>query len=169
MSRLKDYMVPFITRQQIKKIVMSLAKQIESDYEGQEIVLICPLKGSVLFLADLMRFLTIPLQVDFVHLVSKGSIQILKDITTNIEGKHVLIVEEIIDSGRKLTFLKKRLQASNPKSVKVITFIDKPARREIAVNPDYVGTVVEDRFLIGYGLDSEEVGRNYPDIYILNN
>lgn len=169
MSRLKDYMVPFITRQQIKKTVMSLAKQIESDYEGQEIVLICPLKGSVLFLADLMRFLSIPVQVDFVHLISKGSIQIVKDITTNIEGKHVLIVEEIIDSGRKLTFLKKRLQASNPRSVKVITFIDKPARREIAVNPDYVGTVVEDRFLIGYGLDSEEVGRNYPDIYILNN
>lgn len=162
-------MVPFITRQQIKKTVMALAKQLEADYDGQEIVLIAPLKGSVFFLADLMRYLSMPVQIDFVHLISKDCIQIVKDITTNIEGKHVLIVEEIIDSGRKLTFLKKRLLANNPKSIKVITFIDKPARREIPVNPDYVGKVVEDRFLIGYGLDSEEIGRNYPDIFILNN
>ncbi len=169
MSTLKDSMVPFITRQQIKKHVMSLAKQIEADYDGQEIVLICPLKGSVLFCADLMRYLTIPVQIDFVHLVTKGSVQIVKDITTNIENKHVLIVEEIIDSGRKITFLKKRLAASNPRSIKVVTFIDKPARREIPLRPDYIGVTVEDRFLIGYGLDSEEVGRNYPDIYILNN
>ncbi len=169
MSRLKEFMVPFITRQQIKKHVMALAKQIEADYEGLPLVLICPLKGSVLFLADLMKHITLPLEIDFVHLVFRGSTQIVKDITTNIDGKHVLIVEEIVDAGRKLNFLKKRLQASGPKSVKIVTLIDRPARREIQLNPDYVGVTVEDRFLIGYGLDSEEVGRNYPDIYILNN
>ncbi len=169
MSHLKEFMVPFITRQQIRKLVTSLAKQIESDYEGQPLVLICPLKGSVFFLADLMRYLTLPVEIDFVHLATRGSVQIVKDITTNIENKHVLIVEEIIDEGRKLAFLKRRLMASGPRSVKIITLIDKPARRETPLNPDYIGITVEDRFLIGYGLDSEEIGRNYPDIYILNN
>ena len=94
---------------------------------------------------------------------------LFRSISLDIKDKHVLIVEEIIDSGRTLSFLKKRLLASDPASVKIVALVDKPARREIPLSADYTGVTVEDRFLIGYGLDNEEIGRNYPDIYILNN
>lgn len=89
----------------------------------------------------------------------------MKDISVNIQGKHVLIVEEIIDAGRTLSFLKSRLAASHPASLKIVTLLDKPALRELKLSPDYCGRTIEDRFVIGYGMDSEEVGRNYSDIY----
>ena len=166
MGKLKG-MVPFITEEEINEMVIGLARQIERDYEGKDLVLICPLKGSILFCADLMRKLNLPLVVDFVHLTSpKGeSVRILKDISENIYQKDILIVEEIIDAGRTLNFLRERIAASYPSSLKVCTLLDKPARREIPIQPDYVGRTIDDRYLIGYGLDSEEIGRNYKDIY----
>lgn len=172
MSQAKDDMLPFITKDEIQKLVKQLAKQIDSDYDGKEIVLICPLRGSIHFTADLARALETPQQIDFVHLqaVEKGgAIKIIKDISTNIAGKHVLIVEEIIDTGRTLSFLRNRLMASSPASLKIVTLLDKPARRELPLRPDYIGRTIDDRYVVGYGMDQEEFGRNYPDIYVMKN
>jgi hypoxanthine phosphoribosyltransferase len=171
MAQLKDNMVPFMTSEEIDELVEGLARDIERDYVGKEIVLICPLKGSVLFVADLARKLQIPSRVDFVHLTSpKGEgVRILKDIDMDITGKHVLICEEIIDYGRTLSFLRTRLLASNPASLRIVTLLDKPSRRELPVKPDYVGRTIDDRFVVGYGLDSEELGRNYKSLYNYSN
>ncbi|MCC7404743.1 MAG: hypoxanthine phosphoribosyltransferase [Bdellovibrionales bacterium] len=168
MSQLRDNMISYISSQEIDELVTRLAREIEQDYDRKELVLICPLKGSVLFIADLMRKIRLPQTVDFVHLTSpKGqSVKIIKDISIDISGKHVLIVEEIIDAGRTLSFLKQRLVASRPASLKIVALLDKPARRELPIKPDYVGRTIDDRFVIGYGMDSEEKGRNYKDIYI---
>jgi hypoxanthine phosphoribosyltransferase len=167
MAQLKDSMIPAITRAEINEMIIGLAQEIENDYEGQEIIIICPLKGSVLFVADLVRKLELPSQIDFVYVTSTktGGIKILKDISVNITGKHVLIVEEIIDNGRTLNFLKNRLAVSNPASLRIVTLIDKPARRELQIHPDYVGKTIDDRFVLGYGMDIDEIGRNYSDIY----
>jgi hypoxanthine phosphoribosyltransferase len=168
MSRLKDGMVAFLTREEIADLTARLAKEIEFDYEGKEVVHICPLKGSCIFLADLVRMIKLPQQIDFVHLTSaekSGTVRILKDISLNIAGKHVLIVEEIIDTGRTLSFLRNRLLASSPASLKIVTLLDKPARRELPIKPDYIGMTIDDRYVVGYGMDSEEVGRNYQEIF----
>lgn len=160
-------MVPSITKDEIAEMVSELAREIERDYEGKELVIICPLKGSVLFVADLCRKIKLPQIVDFVYVTSpkRESCRILRDISVDIQNKHVLIIEEIIDAGRTLSFLKSRVLASQPASLKVVALLDKPALRELPVNPDYVGRTIEDRFVIGYGMDSEEIGRNYEDIY----
>lgn len=165
--QMREGMVPSITKDEIEEIVSELAREIERDYEGKEVVMICPLKGSVLFMSDLSRKLKLPQVIDFVYVTSpKGeSCRIVKDVSVDIQGKHVLIIEEIIDAGRTLSFLKARLNASYPASLKVVALLDKPAQRELQINPDYVGRTIEDRFVIGYGMDSEEVGRNYPEIY----
>ena len=168
MERLKDSMIEFLTHDEIQELVVRLAKEIEMDYQGKEIIHICPLKGSCLFLADLTRNIRLPQQVDFVQAGAterKGAIRMMKDISVNIAGKHVLIVEEIIDTGRTLDFLKQRLLASAPASLKIVTLLDKPARRELSIKPDYVGMTIEDRYMVGYGMDSEELGRNYRDIF----
>jgi hypoxanthine phosphoribosyltransferase len=172
MSHLKDDLLPFIKADEIAKLVKNLAKQIEADYDGKEIIMVCPLRGSIHFMADLAREVQLPQQVDFVYLqaVSKGgAIKIIKDISVNISGKHVLIVEEIIDTGRTLSFLRSRLLASMPASLKIVTLLDKPARRELPIRPDYIGRTIDDRYVVGYGMDSEELGRNYTDIYFLKN
>ena len=168
LAHLKDDMIAFLTAEDIEQLVHKLAKQVEQDYAGKDIVFICPLKGSCIFLSDLIRKIERPLQVDFVQLgaVEKGgAIRMLKDISVNVAGKHVVVVEEIIDTGRTLNFLKTRLMASSPASLKILTLLDKPARREIPLKPDYVGQTIEDRYVVGYGMDSEEVGRNYAAIY----
>lgn len=168
MARLKDSMIAYLTHAEIQKIVKKLAKEIEADYRGKELVLVCPLKGSILFLSDLVRNIELPQQIDFVQasaIEKKGAIRLHKDISVNIAGKHVLIVEEIIDTARTLSFLKHRLLASSPASLKIVTLLDKPARRELPIKPDYVGLTIEDRYMVGYGMDSEELGRNYADIF----
>jgi hypoxanthine phosphoribosyltransferase len=164
---MREGMIPSITKDEIQEMVSELASEIERDFEGKEIVLICPLKGSVPFVADLCRKIKLSQIIDFVFVTSpKGeSCRILKDVSVDIQGKHVLIIEEIIDAGRTLSFLKARLQASHPASLKIVTLLDKPALRQVSLNPDYVGRTIEDRFVIGYGMDSEEIGRNYADIY----
>lgn len=165
--KMHEGMIPSITADEINEIVGELAREIERDYEGKELVMICPLKGSVPFMADLTRKIKLPQLIDFVYVTSpKGeSCRIVKDISIDIQGKHVLIIEEIIDAGRTLSFLKARLMASYPASLKVVALLDKPALRELPLQPDYVGRTIEDRFVIGYGMDSEEIGRNYTDIY----
>lgn len=164
---MREGMIPSITKSEIEEMVNELAREIERDYENKEIVLLCPLKGSVLFVADLARKIKLSQVIDFVYITSpKGeSCRIIKDISVDIQGKHVLIIEEIIDAGRTLSFLKARVLASYPASCKIVTLLDKPALRELQLQPDYVGRTIEDRFVIGYGMDSEEIGRNYSDIY----
>ncbi len=173
MSRLKDEMVSYITKDEIAEMVAQLASEIEKDYAGQELVLIGVLKGSFLFISDLSRQISLPQQIDFVQMSSfshesnEAAIKIVKDIGVSIGGKHVLIIEEIIDEGKTLNFLRNRLLASAPASLKIVTLLDKPARRVINIKPDYTGRTIEDRFVVGYGMDDGEIGRNYPDIYYL--
>lgn len=172
MHKMTEDMLPFITKEEIAKLVHNLAKQIEYDYDGKEIILICPLRGSIHFVADLAREIELLQQIDFVQLqaVEKGgAIKITKDISVNIAGKHVLIVEEIIDTGRTLSFLRNRLMASSPASLKIVTLLDKPARRELPIRADYIGKTIEDRYVVGYGMDSGEYGRNLTDIYVMKN
>jgi hypoxanthine phosphoribosyltransferase len=177
-AQLKDKMTPFLTATEIDDLVAKLAKEIERDYRDEELIVICPLKGSVMFVADLMRKIRLPQIVDFVSVSnepirgepdSSGTVRILKDISVNIAGKHVLICEEIIDVGRTLSFLKNRLLASNPASLKIVTLLDKPARRAVPLKPDYIGRTIEDRYVVGYGLDDSELGRNYSQLYLLKN
>jgi hypoxanthine phosphoribosyltransferase len=163
---------PLISRKKIASIVKGLADQISKDYGDKELVLVCILKGAFMFLSDLIRHLSIPVRIDFVRLASygagmktSGKIEITKDIEIPIEGKDVLIVEDIIDSGRTLVFLKERFALFNPRSVKICALLDKKARREVEVEADYLGKEVEDVFVVGYGIDFNETYRNLPEIY----
>ncbi len=160
--------------EQIESIVQSLAERITKDYSGKELVIVCILKGAFMFLADLIRHLKIPVKIDFVRLASYGTgmkssglVEITKDIETPIEGKDVLIIEDIIDSGRTLKFLKERLALSKPRSIKVCALLDKKARREVLIEADYLGKEVEDVFVVGYGIDYSESYRNLPEIYYI--
>jgi len=163
---------PLIPRQEIASIVSDLASRISGDYGQNELVLVCVLKGAFMFLSDLVRHLRMPVQIDFVRLASYGSgmkssgrIEITKDIELSVEGKDVIIVEDIIDSGRTIKFLKERLALSKPRTVKVCTLLDKKARREVEMEADYVGKEVDDVFIVGYGIDFNEAYRNLPQIY----
>lgn len=172
MSLLKDQMTPYITQKEIKEMIKKLARQIEQDYQGQEIILVCALKGSIHFTADLMREINLPQRIDFVRFSSspeskneEATVRIVKDLSVNVANKHVIILEEIIDNARSLLFLKERILSAKPASLKIVTLLDKPARRVVNLKPDYVGRVIDDRYVVGYGLDQGEIGRNYPDIY----
>jgi hypoxanthine phosphoribosyltransferase len=164
----------YLSRHEIDAAVQSRANQINSDYEGKEVVLVGVLKGAIIFMADLARALKIDAEIEFVRLssygkerTSSGTVTIIKDIQADIRGKHVLIVEEIIDSGRTLKFLFERLKSSGPASVEIVTLLDKAAKRVVDVPVKYVGRAIDDQFLIGYGLDLEEKNRNLPDVYYL--
>jgi hypoxanthine phosphoribosyltransferase len=163
---------PLFSQEQITSIVQDLADRISKDYQGRELVLVCILKGAFVFLSDLVRHLKIPVQVDFVRLASYGSgmktsgkIEITKDIEIALEEKDVLIIEDIIDSGRTLLFLKDRLARQKPRSIKICALLDKKARREVEMEADYLGTEVEDIFIVGYGIDFNENYRHLPEIY----
>ncbi len=168
----KHHLNRLITAEEITSIVKKLADQISKDYDGRELVLVCILKGAFVFLSDLIRYLRIPVKVDFVRLASYrsgmktcGKIEITKDVEISLEKKDVLIVEDIIDSGRTLLFLKDRLALLNPRSIKVCTLLDKKARREVEMEADYLGTDVDDLFVVGYGIDFNEHYRYLPEIY----
>lgn len=173
MAQIKDDMIPYLKSDEIDDIVTKLAREIEKDYKGKSLILIGVLKGSLPFIADLSRKINLAQRIDFVSLQShknsdgESVVTINKDIATQISGKHVLIIEEVIDAGRKLSFLKNRIISSNPASLKIVTLLDKPARRVTNIQADYIGKTIEDRYVVGYGLDDDELGRNYPDIYYL--
>jgi hypoxanthine phosphoribosyltransferase len=165
---------PWIPQDQINSLVKKLAEQISEDYGESELVLVCILKGAFIFFSDLIRYLRIPVKVDFVRLASYGSgtkssgrIEITKDIETSIEGKDVLLIEDIIDSGRTLQFLKGRLSLLHPRSIKICALLDKKARREVEIEGDYIGKEIEDVFVVGYGIDFNENYRNLPEIYFI--
>ncbi len=160
-------MVPFLTANEIQKLVRTIAQDIQNKHPNEYLYLICPLKGSIIFLTDLSRHLNSSLvTIDFVKVKSKGKGFIIeKDVESDLNARTVIIVEEIIDAGKSLSFLKNYLSLSYPKSVEIACLLDKPARREMPISPDYTGKTIDDRYVIGYGLDSDEVGRNYTNIY----
>jgi len=167
MKNISKGMVPFLTQDEISDLVKDIASQIKARHGKEALHLVCPLKGSILFVTDLAReFDELDVTIDFVKIKSKGEGFIVdKDIETDIRGRAVVIVEEIIDAGRTLSYLKNHLMQSYPKSVEIACLLDKPARRETPVAIDYLGKTIDDRFVVGYGMDSDELGRNCTDIY----
>ena len=164
----------FLTSQEIQETVARLAKEINRDYQGKAPVLVGILKGSFVFLADLIRLLDIPLEVDFAILssygsgtVTSGQVKVVQEPRGPLEGRDVLLTEDIVDSGTTLSFFIAHLRSKNPSSLKVCALFDKPSRREVPVAIDYCGLTVPDRFLVGYGLDCDEKYRNLPDLCIL--
>ncbi len=155
--------------------ITELGRQIEADYAGQELVLVCILKGGVLFLTDLMRAIHIPHAIDFMAVSSygvgaresTGIVRIIMDLERDIRGKHVLLVEDIIDSGRTLSYICEVLSARQPASLKICTLLDKYERREVEVKLDYVGFHIPNEFVFGYGLDLDELYRNLPFIGVV--
>ena len=163
-------LIPFLNASQIAQIIQELSEDINKDYsDSYELVLVCPLRGSIFFLSDLVRQLKLPIQVDFVLIEGEKeeSCTIKKDLSLDIKNKDVLIVEEIIDSGVALTFLKERIKLAEPKSLKTVVLLNKSSRRKIPMSVDYIGRSIDDRFIVGYGMDLNEEGRNYPDMYHL--
>ena len=163
-----------LTEEQIQKRICEIAKDFKKIYGDEEMVLICILKGSVMFTADLSRMLGDNVRLEFMQVssygdgtTSSGNINIIKDLNTSIEGKHAIILEDIIDTGNTLKALKAELLNRNPKSLKLCAFLDKPSRRTADIDADYVGFEVEDNFLVGYGLDYSQKYRNLPYIAIL--
>ena len=156
-----------VSSEELKRRVAELGEEVSSDYEGRDLFMVGVLKGAVLFLADLMRGLTVPCEIDFMAVSSYGSqtdssgvVRILKDLDAPIEGRHVLLVEDIIDSGLTLHYLMRNLRARNPASLEVCALLTKPERLRVDLSPRYVGFEIPDRFAIGYGLDHAQRYRN---------
>jgi len=163
-----------ISRGEIAKAVDRLASQIKRDYQGKQPLLIGVLKGSFVFMADLIRQLNLPLELDFVRLSSygaaresSGKVRIVQGLKTPIKGRDVLVVEDIVDTGITTSFLLDYLMKRKPASLKLCALTDKPARRRVPVSIDYLGFTVPDEFIVGYGIDCDEKFRYSPDIYTL--
>ena len=162
------------SQEEIEAKVIELAKQIEKDYKGQDLLLVGILKGASVFVANLMRKIDLNVNIDFMIVssygsgtVSSGTVKILKDLDVDIKDKNVLIVEDIIDSGITLRNLYDTLMTREPRSLKLCTLLNKPARKKVDVDVDYVGFVIEDKFIVGYGIDYDEKYRNLPYIAIV--
>jgi hypoxanthine phosphoribosyltransferase len=168
-----------ITEEELQRRIAELGAQISQDYEGKRPILVCVLKGGVLFLSDLVRHVAVPHEIDFMAISSYGDgtessgvVRILKDLDANITGRHVLIVEDIIDTGHTLDYILRNLQTRQPASLRVCALLSKPHRRELHVSVDYIGFEIPNKFVIGYGLDYAEIYRNLryigvlkPDLY----
>lgn len=170
----KDIDHVLINEEQIQHRVKELGAQISEDYDGKNVVLVCILKGAVIFFADLARAITCHMEMDFLSISSYGNntktsgiVRISKDMDTSITGRHVLIVEDIMDSGLTLNHLTTLLKAREPASLKIACLLDKPERRECAITPDYVGFVIPNEFVLGYGLDFEQHYRNLPYVGVM--
>ena len=164
-----------IEEPELQRRIAELGRQLSEDYADRDLLLIGVLKGAVFFMADLMRHISVPCEVDFMAISSYGAatdssgvVRILKDLDLNIEGRHVLVVEDIIDSGLTLSYLTRTLAAREPASLEVCTLLTKPERREVDVPVKYVGFEIPNRFVIGYGLDFGERYRNLPFVGVLH-
>ena len=175
MSMHDDIKNVLVSEEELKAKVAELGAQISRDYEGKNLVLVSILKGSVVFMADLMRAVSIPCSIDFMvvssyggsNTVTSGLVKIIKDLDGDLSGKDVLIVEDILDTGVTLSNLVPMLKMRNPNSVKICTILDKPSRRKADIQPDYEGFQVPDEFVVGYGLDYDEKYRNLPYVGVL--
>ena len=170
----QDILKVLITEEELRECVKKLGEQISRDYQGKNLLMVSVLKGSVVFMSDLMRSITIPAQIDFMSVSSYGSgvktsgvVKIIKDLDQQLEGKDLLIVEDILDSGMTLSYLSQLLRARNPRSIRIATLLDKPERRTADIQADYYGFRVPDAFVVGYGLDYSEKYRNLPYIGVL--
>ena len=174
-NMLDDIKEVLFSEEQLAEMIKRMGREISEDYKDKNLLLICILKGSVTVMADLMRAITVPAEIDFMAVSSytnrtesSGNVKIIKDLDQNIEGYDVVIVEDILDSGRTLSYLKEILLARNPSSLKICTMFDKPERRVVdTISADYVGSNVPDAFIVGYGLDYDQKYRNLPFVGIL--
>ena len=171
---LQDIQEVLFTEEQIAKMVERVGAEISRDYKDKNLLLVSVLKGSVVFMADLMRAITIPARIDFMATSSYGSgvktsgvVKILKDLDLELSGYDILMVEDILDSGKTLSYLTELLQSRGPKSIRVCTLFDKPEGREVEVEAAYVGSQIPDAFIVGYGLDFDEKYRNLPFVGVL--
>ena len=174
MNNIDDKIKVMIGQEELEKRIAELGEQISRDYADKELVMICILKGGVMFMTELAKHVTSHMSMDFMSVSSYGNerkssghIRILKDLDEPIEGKDVLIVEDIIDSGRTLAHLMEVLSTRKPASLKLCTMLDKPDRREVDVKVDYVGFQIPDKFVLGYGLDYDQFYRNIPYIAVV--
>lgn len=165
-----------ITEEELDKRIRELGSQISADYEGESIFLVCILKGAAMFACELAKRITVPVTMDFMATssygsgtVSSGEVKIKKDLDLPMEGRNVLIVEDIIDSGNTLNFLSQLFRDRNAKSVRMCTMLDKPDRREVDVDVDYTGFTIPDEFVVGFGLDYDQKYRNLPYIGVVEN
>lgn len=174
-NMLDDIKEVLYSEEQLDEMVKRMGKQISEDYKDKNLLLVSILKGSVIIMADLMRAITIPAEIDFMSVSSygddtktSGRVRIIKDLDKDISGYDVLLVEDILDSGKTLSYLINILQARNPKSIKICTMFDKPERRIVeSISADYAGGLVPDEFIVGYGLDYAQKYRNLPFVGIL--
>jgi len=171
---INDIKEVLISEEVLRDKVIELGKKITEDYKGKNLLLVCVLKGAVIFVSDLMKRIDLPLEIDFMAISSYGSdtkssgvVRILKDLNSGIEGRDILIVEDIIDSGLTLSYLVENLKVRGPKSVEICTILDKPSRRKADISIKYTGFQVPDEFVVGYGLDYAERYRNLPYIAVL--
>ncbi|MCD8098774.1 MAG: hypoxanthine phosphoribosyltransferase [Lachnospiraceae bacterium] len=170
----KHHVETMLSEQEIDARIQELGREISRDYAGKSIHLICILKGSVYFTCELAKRITIPVTMDFMQCSSYGAatkssgvVKLDKDLDEPIMNRHVLIIEDIVDSGRTLNYLKKLLSQRNPASLKICTLLDKPDRRVVDVDVEYVGFQIEDKFVVGYGLDYDQQYRNLPYIGVV--
>jgi hypoxanthine phosphoribosyltransferase len=173
-NKMLDKVNVLISEEEVDKKIQELGTQISKDYEGKEIHLVCVLKGGVFVTCELAKRITVPVSLDFMSVssygdetVSSGRVKIVKDLDDSIEGKDVLIVEDIIDSGNTLKYLLDLLYSRKPNSIKICTLLDKPERRVTNVDVDYVGFQIPDKFVVGYGLDYAQKLRNLPYIGVV--
>ncbi len=175
MNNIDDKLKVLIAQEDLEKRIKEVAEQISRDYAGKDIDLVCILKGGVMFMTQLAKSITgCHVSMDFMSVssygnerVSSGRVKIVKDLDESIEGRDVLIVEDIIDSGRTLSHLLEMLGTRKPNSIRLCTMLDKPSRREVDVKVDYVGFTIEDKFVLGYGLDYDQYYRNLPYIAVV--
>lgn len=171
---MKEKISVMISEEEIDQKIRQMGEQISKEYEGKELHMICVLRGGVFFMCELAKHITIPVSLDFMSVSSYGSdtkssgvVKIVKDLDDSIKGKHVLVVEDIIDSGRTLSYLMELLRDREPASLKLCTLLDKPDRRVVDVNVDYTGYRIPDAFVVGYGLDYAQKYRNLPYIGVV--
>ena len=164
-----------ITEERLAAKVAEMGAQISKDYQGRKLIILGVLKGSVVFMSDLIRSITVPVEMDFMAVSSYGAgvktsgvVKILKDLDRLIAGYDVLVVEDILDSGMTLSYLTELLRERDPASIRIATLLDKPDRRKVDIKPDYVGFTIPDEFVVGYGLDYAELYRNLPYVGILS-
>lgn len=169
-----DILKVLISEEELRSKVKELGAKISADYAGKNLMMVSVLKGSIVFMADLMRAITVPCEIDFMSVSSYGAdvktsgvVKIIKDLDQKLEGKDLLIVEDILDSGMTLSYIREMLQQRNPSSIKLCTLFDKPERRSVDIQADYSGICVPDEFIVGYGLDYDEKYRNLPYVGVL--
>jgi hypoxanthine phosphoribosyltransferase len=168
-----DFGKPLFTREEIQRKIQELGNRVSTDYAEKDLLVIGVLKGALFFVSDLLRSLRISVRMDFIHCTSSSKnvngspVRILADMQENVEGKDVLLVEDIMDSGVTIDYLKKRLLAQNPASLKVCVLLDKPDRRKVAIEADYAGFRIPNKYVVGYGLDYKDRYRNLPYIAVM--